>query len=447
MRKKWLLGIMVGLASVTAHGMGQMRPADEGQIRISTEPEGALVFFDGVRQDAAPITVTSVSAGRHLITATRVGYNEARKTVDLLHGQNTTVELKLDPVLGLLLLHSTPNANVDLDGAFFGQTPLFNAQLPLGEYRIRLTAAGYEPREVVVSIVDRTPKRVAVDMASDSGTIRFESDPPGAAVLLNGARRGVTPCDVDHVPSGRNEVEFALEGYRSHKENMSVFPGEIYTLRTQLKPLPGTLTIVSIPSKARVYLDNQYRGQTPLTVPGLEPGEYRIRAELAGHEPSARPVTVVQSRASTEEFRLKRNSGLLLVATEPAGVKVFVDGTYRGKTLAAKSDAVSEPFEVDLLAAGRHILQFSKKGYNAKPRTFVVKGTEIVHVHEKMERLFIPDTLVRTGPAAHEARTGVLIRKHPNGDIELEVRPGIIEKIGAKHIYSIEPIRKDSGGP
>jgi hypothetical protein len=57
-----------------------------------------------------------------------------------------------------------------------------------------------------------------------------------------------------------------------------------------------------------------------------------------------------------------------------------------------------------------------------------------------MTRLFIPDTLLRTGATADDSYTGVLVRKHPNGDVELDLRPGIIKRFTGDAIRFIGPI-------
>ncbi|MBN1670004.1 MAG: PEGA domain-containing protein [Kiritimatiellae bacterium] len=434
-----------GLAgwACAALAMGLFGGAKKGQIYVATEPAGAVVALDGVAHGATPTTVEQVAPGRHLVVVRKEGYGEARRTVSLAPGQKAAVDLKLEPILGLVLMQAKPAAEVEMEGVYLGKTPLFRTDLPLGEHRLKFSAEGYQSKEVAVTVSDRTPQKVAVELPSDSGIIAFTSSPAGATVTINGARRGTTPCTVDRVARGQADIEVAYAEYAPHRQKIDVLAGETYTVDAQLKPLPGTLKVVSIPTKARIYLDNEFRGETPLSLTDLKPGEYRIRAEKAGHEADARTIRVRRARETTEEFRLARNSGVIVVVTEPAGVKVYLDGALRGTTQAGQSELVSEPLEIALLQRGNHVLQLARDGYSYRPRTLVIKGTELVNLHEKLTRIFAPDTLVRTGPGAHEVRSGVLVRKHPNGDIEIEVRPGIIEKIDGEKVYSVEPIKKN----
>jgi len=51
-----------------------------------------------------------------------------------------------------------------------------------------------------------------------------------------------------------------------------------------------------------------------------------------------------------------------------------------------------------------------------------------------------PITLVRTGQGSAGTYRGILLRRHPNGDIDLETRPGIIVTIPAGEIQSVSAL-------
>ena len=48
--------------------------------------------------------------------------------------------------------------------------------------------------------------------------------------------------------------------------------------------MPGTLKIVSSPPGARVYLDNESRGTTPLALTDIPPGNHSLELRLEGFE-------------------------------------------------------------------------------------------------------------------------------------------------------------------
>ena len=80
----------------------------------------------------------------------------------------------------------------------------------------------------------------------------------------------------------------------------------------------ATLAFTSSPSGAEVYLDQQYRGTTPCTVSGVEPGGHALEFRLAGYDTWTSAVTVPagESQYSAE---LSSSTGTVPVgtATEP----------------------------------------------------------------------------------------------------------------------------------
>ena len=120
---------------------------------------------------------------------------------------------------------------------------------------------------------------------------------------------------------------------------------------------------------------------------------------------------------------------------------MYVDGKSMGTTTSASSAVVSEPLRIDLLARGSHRVQLVRPGYYHPARRVDVEVGQVVNLHETMIRRFIPDTMVRIGLRPEDVRTGVMIRKSPNGDVELETSPGILLKIESEKIYSIEPLK------
>ena len=139
---------------------------------------------------------------------------------------------------------------------------------------------------------------------------------------------------------------------------------------------------MSIPPKARIYVENQYQGETPIELNRFA-GTYKIRAQLRGYEIVSRPVTIIAGKKTTEEFTLAKNSGSIELTTEPGDVKVFLDGEEIGSTKVKtdESDRVSEQMNIDLVSAGSHHLQLTKKGFFSKDTTVTVEKDKTAPAH------------------------------------------------------------------
>ena len=102
---------------------GSATAGEPAQVRVTTDPPGAVITCDGVVYSAAPVTLTDLAPGRHLVVAGKPGFVETRRSITLAAGQRMALDLKLEPVMGLVLVHSTPpGVDVQVDGADRGRT-------------------------------------------------------------------------------------------------------------------------------------------------------------------------------------------------------------------------------------------------------------------------------------------------------------------------------------
>ena len=104
-------------------------------------------------------------------------------------------------------------------------------------------------------------------------------------------------------------------------------------------PLPtlGTLQVESEPSGARVRVNGQATGQTPLRLGELPLGAYEIRLEQKGYEAQTRAVSLQADSPSAEvRVALARPaapaSGAADILSTPTGAEVSVDGRPVGTT-------------------------------------------------------------------------------------------------------------------
>jgi hypothetical protein len=162
--------------------------------------------------------------------------------------------------LGRLLVRSTPQgASVSVDGVARGVTPLAIRDLDLGSRAITVTYRGYDTEERRITLTKARPSRsVEVRLAASAsapsgrsgetaarsgaprpstpasfgkppvttGVLAIESQPPGAAVMLNGKPKGTTPLTMNDVAPGEYRVTMTLKGFREFATTVRVVAGE-----------------------------------------------------------------------------------------------------------------------------------------------------------------------------------------------------------------------------
>ena len=122
-------------------------------------------------------------------------------------------------------------------------------------------------------------------------TLTLSSSPSGAEVYLDGEYLGVTPLEEIEVDAGEHSLRLAKEGYNEGEIALSVELGKELSHHYTLSTVPiapvvttGTLSVKSMPSGARVYVDGGYVGNTPLSSHVLEGGRHTIKLSKVEHE-------------------------------------------------------------------------------------------------------------------------------------------------------------------
>jgi TonB family protein len=98
----------------------------------------------------------------------------------------------------------------------------------------------------------------------------------------------------------------------------------------------GALRILSEPAGARVRVDGEVKGQTPLDLADLPLGSHEVRFDLRGFEPQARTAVLSAEVPSAEVkvslARATPTTGTADILSTPAGATVSVDGKPAGRT-------------------------------------------------------------------------------------------------------------------
>jgi len=442
-----LAGFCCLLAALSACAPADLKK--NAQIYVTTDPAGANLFCDSVTCGSTPATIAPVVAGEHIIVARKPGYRETRITVATKPGERLAVEISLDPLKGLVLIHSVPSgADIALDGANIGKTPFFSHNFPMGESRLQISKLGYIPKSLNLNVEDRTPLKVNAILTPDSAELFVESSPTGAVVTMDDAIIGTTPLKLTGAKTGKHAIEVALKGYSSVQYEISLQAGEKQKISSTLKSLPGKLTVLSEPSKARIYLNNQFKTESPLNATNIPSGKYVIRAELQGYDSLTQTNVVTFGGETVVEFRLVKSSGTMLISTLPSEINIYLDGEFRGTTKTRGRDQISDQLQIDFIPQGRHQLQFAKKGYIDIQRTFDIMPKQTIIVHEKLALRpvpFVPNIIIRTGDKPEQTFRGIIRDTFANGDCKVEIEPGIFKTFNKSEIISTEAIPPANG--
>jgi tetratricopeptide (TPR) repeat protein len=134
---------------------------------------------------------------------------------------------------GSLVLESEPAAAVWLNGEYRGRTPLTVPDLPLGRYALRLTREGYQTHRQAVVVEGRTLLSPRL-RPEPRAALRVTSRPSGAAVYLDGVRRGRTPAALADLEPGNHHLELVQTNYFPAARQVRLAAGEETTTHVVL---------------------------------------------------------------------------------------------------------------------------------------------------------------------------------------------------------------------
>ena len=417
------------------------------RLDVTGQPEGARVSVDGklrgTLQSSAPCAVLPLAQGRHLLHVEAQNYRPLDTYVYLDEATNyVSHAVDLEPERGIVLLKTKPaGAAVTYNGSDIGTTPLLITSLACGRrHALELAFNGYQRKRIEVSVENRRPIVRNEELVLDSGIVACTTEPSGATVLVNGIECGKTPLDV-MVPRGGAKLTVRLDGYKELEQSVGVVPGERRTLSLKLEGLPARLSVVTEPEQAKVYLDGDYQGKSPVVMPGVRPGTHEIRVERAGYATNTRAVQLENGGDATETFTLVSVLGRLEVITAPPGARVTVDGNVVGTTRAQGEAYKSQILMVENVAVGEHAVGAHLDGYLDVSRKVTIGATETKQVYIPMTRNFVADTEVETINGAPVR--GALVQSQTTPlEIVIETRPGVFRSIRRDTIRKITPISK-----
>ena len=440
------LAAVLVVPSATLRAARAPEPATPAVLRVQSEPAGAKVFLNDKPVGETPLSTETSEFGTALVRVSLRGHREWWGSVELESGVSRGVDVQLEPVRAAVLVHVRPEgAAVSLDGAHVGDAPVLIPGVTLGRHRVSLSKPGFQPRSVDLEIDGAAPRKIEETLVTDSATIHVSTEPAGARVFLNGVPYGESPVDIDRIPEGTATLEVRADGYRDVRQEMRLAAGDDKPVAIVLEALPSTLQVVTVPAGARIYVDDAFRGESPLTLEDLAPGMHRVRADLAAHDPMARNVMLRNAETSVEEFHLVPNCGSLRICTAPAGVTVLVDGKVRGTTESGPdaTDQISEVLEIGEVLAGHHEIVFTREGFHEQRRSVDILRDQTLTLDVKLSRHFIPDFEIRT---AENVYRGVFHNQTAEF-VRLETEPGVIRSFPIKSILSRRILREEDRLP
>jgi TonB family protein len=233
-----------------------------------------------------------------------------------------------------------PGARVRVNGEGRGQTPLALAELPFGDYDVRLDLRGYEGQSRRVALTAAAPsadlKLKLARAQAATGSAEITSTPPGASVTIDGRLVGRTPVSAPSLPVGERSLQLALDGHEPWSGKIEVLAGQKGRVQVKLNAIVAKPTPPPTPEPvdtARVYNDDEVDAH-PRKLSGNSPSYPSDRAPRlrSGERVSVLLSFVVTESGEVQDARVLQSAGRAVDDVVLAAVRSwrYEPGTKRG---------------------------------------------------------------------------------------------------------------------
>jgi hypothetical protein len=345
-----------------------------GNLQVTSNPPEAKIYIDGSYRGITPAIISDLSTGYHLVALNKTGYQTWMEQVYIWGGQTNNVLATLVP------------------GNDSGVTPT--------------TTATTTPSPTATTTTSPT------NGYASSATFGIYSTPANATVYIDSVYQGKTPIVVTGLTQGFHTVKIQKTGYKTWETTAYGQIGATTTIFTALVPgadatptgnttatattattIPtpstpphyGTLSVISFPTGAAVWIDGASKGLTPVNLAGTLVGNHTVKIEKTGYKtwqtvatvtegnttqvnavlapislPNATP-TATKTVAPTFPTPTKTltptptpvPSGSLMVMSNPSGGSIYLDNVFKG-------DA---PQIISSIPVGNHTVRVAVTGY------------------------------------------------------------------------------------
>lgn len=291
-------------------------PVTTGQIYAQSSPAGAALYLNGNFKGYSPMTFYGLTPGSYTMKATLSGYSPDTALVTVYAGQTATYY----PVLqqspqprqtGSVYVTSNPSsASVYVDGSYYGKTPM-TLSLYAGSHTVELRLSGYNDYTTTVWVTAGQSQNLPVTMSTAIFGSFYLTSVPGATVYMDSMQIGTTDSNgvfqQSGITSGNHLFKVTAAGYNDWMNTVYIRANTVTTITATLTPKgvtpapvqqTGGLSIASSPTNAEVYIDNLFRGYTPVTVTDLSPGTHVVRLSETGYLDYTTTTTITAGQTS-----------------------------------------------------------------------------------------------------------------------------------------------------
>ena len=237
------------------------------------------------------------------------------------------------PELGFLAISSEPSeADIYIDGKHYGKTNNVITDLAVGTHELKLEKEGYATlTKTFVTTKGETLKLNETLQAVSKQKVHFivKADQENATIYIDDEPLGTKEASKLFMLGSSHTWMIKCNMY--HTESGTVTLNERTVIDKKLRPNFGFLNISTTPEQgAKVFVDEEYVGQSPVKTDKLKSGTYTVRVMKDMYKMKEQSFTVTDGQTTNATLNMAANFVNVTVNTDSQSY-IYVDDEYKGK--------------------------------------------------------------------------------------------------------------------
>jgi hypothetical protein len=251
----------------------------KGNLKIFTEPSGAVVVIDNEKTGETPLKLNDIFAGPHSMTIRAPNYLDAQSVVFVAMGETRTVTVKLTPCAYLTINSNSPYAVFSINNSEIGRGIVMEKAVPSGTVRLLANAPDYETYEDSLFLVQGEQKKIKLNLVRKTATVKISTKPADVGICCDTTDLGMTPFINNRMLPGAYCFKLSHPCYDLAICSLKVEKNKDYDTTINMQWKYGDIEINTKPVTAALYLNDSCVGVTPHVDNLLLPGKYRLRID------------------------------------------------------------------------------------------------------------------------------------------------------------------------
>jgi len=377
-----------------------------GFILIKSQPSEANVWIDDEYMGTTPFQ-REMTSGYYDYRLEKEMYYPREGGFTVKVNETLTEEAPLDPNFGSLTV-TTPSvdgAKITLDGVPTNfRTPHTFDVLSSGKHTIALAIDLYEPVNQEFTIRDNENTSLSIELDPVFGNVAITTSPE-ADIYIDGELLASSFFN-NILRKGVHTIEVKKDKYYTQTRKIDMKAGATETWAVELKPIYGSLSVMTNPPDAEIIIEGKSYGFTPRIIPEILIGSYEITLKKENYATIKTTTEVIENERTKVDKDLS-NFKEITIESNPPGATLFVNGKNEGTT----TTKITTNF-------GKNSIRLSKTAYNDLEDTFTVSEQQSTYSftlvsdqkamaqmdfnkYKKQKNIWMAATLVTAGTGAY----------------------------------------------